>query len=680
MTKSRAARAFYVVVLALLGVACGGSPSSPPRAAKTKSDPIDLAKPTTEGARESEGQTLWMRPTTGGATSREVPVDASDAVWGAGTAPVTVVVFSDFQCPFCSRAHPNVKQLMTTYGPDKLRVVFKHNPLPFHQDALPAALAAQAVYELAGPGAFFAYADLLFRGQAALTDSNLLGWADEVGVDRSALLRMAMSREVRGKIESDMALATAVGLNGTPSFLINGKKLVGAQPYEEFRTLVDDELSEVASLRGKGVGPSEIYAARVRQNFVAPEAPTAAPAARREKAPDPPDDTVWKVTLGKSPSVGPQTALVTMVEFSDYQCPFCKKAQVTVDELLRRYPGKLRVVWKHQPLPFHERAMPAAIFANEARAQRGDKGFWEATKLLFESAPNLDEEDLLGIARKLKLNEARVKTALAKATHKTAIQDDMDLGDDVSARGTPTFFINGRKLSGARPVSEFAKVIDEQLAAAEAKVRAGTQAAQLYSTLIQSGRAGEPLELAKSTPSVTKSNPSRGPAKAPVTIQVFSDFQCPFCSRALPVMTQVEKQYAGRVRVIWRNYPLPFHQDARPAAMAAMEAFAQKGDAGFWKMHELLFANQTALDPVSLEGYAQKAGLDVTKFRAALASNAHEKAIRADETAGAAAGVDGTPAFLINGYHVGGAQPFSKFKKVIDRALEDAKLGRSPAP
>lgn len=681
MTIGRAAKGLVVVVLTLLGVACGGSSGSPPRAASPKSTEVDLAKPTTpenDLARGGESRGTWQRPTSGGATSREVPVDASDAVWGAGDAPVTVVLFTDFQCPFCSRAHPTVSALMREYGPQKLRVVFKHNPLPFHQDAGPAALAAQAVYELAGPAAFFAYVDLLFRGQAQLTDANLLSWAEEVGVDRNALLRMATSREVRGKVEADMALAKAVGLHGTPAFLINGSRLVGAQPLAEFKQRVDGELAAAQALRDKGVAPAAVYSTRVAENYQKPEPEADAPAAAKPAAP--PDTTVWKVPVGKSPSVGPANALVTLVEFSDYQCPFCKRAQATVEELLRRYPGKLRVVWKHQPLAFHQRAMPAATLAMEARAQRGDKGFWEATKLLFQSAPSLDDDDLLAIARQMKLNEARVKAALAKESHKTAIQADMDLADDVTARGTPTFYVNGRKLSGAQPIEKFQALVDEQLALAEGRVKAGTPAAQVYAELIKDGRAGEPLELAKSTPSVGKGNPSKGAAKAAVTVQVFSDFQCPFCARVLPTMAQLEKHYAGRVRVVWRNMPLPFHREARPAAMAAMEAFAQKGDAGFWKMHELLFANQQNLDRASLEGYAQKAGLDLGKLRSALDQNTHESAIKADEAAANAAGVDGTPAFIINGYHVSGAQPFAKLKKVVDRALEDAKLGRKAAP
>jgi protein-disulfide isomerase len=394
-----------------------------------------------------------------------------------------------------------------------------------------------------------------------------------------------------------------------------------------------------------------------------------------------PDTTVWKVAVGKSPVRGPTDALVTIVEFSDYQCPFCKRAQKTVDEVLRRYDGKVRLVFKHNPLPFHKRAMPAAVFASEARAQKGDKGFWDATTRLFEQSPALEDEDLLDIAQAMKLNTALVKLALSKEKRKAKIEEDADLATELEARGTPAFFINGRKLSGAQPIEKFAALIDEELAKAEELVKKGTRKTAVYAATIKDGRLGAPLDLAQSVPSVSKANPSRGPANAPVTIQIFSDFQCPFCKRVLPTLEAVEKQFRGRVRIVWRNYPLPFHSDARPAAMAAMEAFAQKGNAGFWKMHELIYAGQSAgLDRVTLEGYAKKLGLAPEKFRDALDSGSHEAEIQADEAAAKAAGIRGTPAFVINGYYVSGAQPLSTFKKVVMRALEDKKLGRKPQP
>jgi hypothetical protein len=111
------------------------------------------------------------------------------------------------------------------------------------------------------------------------------------------------------------------------------------------------------------------------------------------------------------------------------------------------------------------------------------------------------------------------------------------------------------------------------------------------------------------------------------------------------------------------------HPNAMPAAEAAREALAQKGNDGFWKMHKKLFENQQHLDRADLEGYAKEIGLDVARFQKALDDHRHRAAISADDTAGTDAGISGTPAFVIGPYYLSGAQPLSKFKKLVDRAL-----------
>jgi protein-disulfide isomerase len=164
--------------------------------------------------------------------------------------------------------------------------------------------------------------------------------------------------------------------------------------------------------------------------------------------------------------------------------------------------------------------------------------------------------------------------------------------------------------------------------------------------------------------------PSLGSASAPVTIQLFSDFQCPFCVRLKPTLEAVLAAYPGRVRVVWRNYPLPFHADARPAAEAALEAQAQGGDSLFWQMHEKLFENPRALDRASLERHAQELGLDVARFRQALDDHRHAAAIDADIAAADATGLSmGTPTCFVNGRAIQGAQPLDAFRAAIDRAL-----------
>ncbi|HTN89170.1 MAG TPA: thioredoxin domain-containing protein, partial [Sorangium sp.] len=114
-----------------------------------------------------------------------IPVSSKDPLWGARTAPVTMVVFSDFECPFCSRVETTINQLKEKYGPDKLRIVWKNNPLPFHKSARPAALAAETVFRLGGSKAFWKFHELAFQNQKSLTPENFERWAGEAGVDKA---------------------------------------------------------------------------------------------------------------------------------------------------------------------------------------------------------------------------------------------------------------------------------------------------------------------------------------------------------------------------------------------------------------------------------------------------------------------------------------------------------------
>ena len=173
--------------------------------------------------------------------------------------------------------------------------------------------------------------------------------------------------------------------------------------------------------------------------------------------------------------------------------------------------------------------------------------------------------------------------------------------------------------------------------------------------------------------------PARGNMNAKVTIVEFSDYQCPYCKRAEDSVNEVMKNYNDKIKFVWRNMPLSMHPDAPLAAQAAMEAYKQKGNDGFWKMHDLLYANQPSgekqdgLKREAMDGYAQSLGLDMGKWKTALDTQSHKPEVDADAKAGNDAGITGTPAFVINGYFISGAQPFPKFKKLIERALAESK-------
>ncbi|MBL9040389.1 MAG: thioredoxin domain-containing protein [Myxococcales bacterium] len=166
--------------------------------------------------------------------------------------------------------------------------------------------------------------------------------------------------------------------------------------------------------------------------------------------------------------------------------------------------------------------------------------------------------------------------------------------------------------------------------------------------------------------------PSFGSKNAPVTIVEFSDFQCPFCSRVVPTLKKIKETYKDKVRVVWRNYPLPFHQNAKPAAEAALAAHAQ---GKFWEMHDKLFENQGALDRGSLEKYAGEIGIDVARFKADLDSGRYKAQVDADFGYGNSlpGGGMGTPTFFINGRKIAGAYPFEKFDAMIKEALAAKK-------
>ncbi len=164
--------------------------------------------------------------------------------------------------------------------------------------------------------------------------------------------------------------------------------------------------------------------------------------------------------------------------------------------------------------------------------------------------------------------------------------------------------------------------------------------------------------------------PARGPANARVEIIEFSDFQCPYCLRAYPVVQQVLSTYGDRIHFVYRNYPLPNHPNALPAAEAAACAAAQ---GKFWEYHNRLFDHQDKLGDSDLKEHAVALGLDSGKFNTCVNTRKFQKDITADISAANDVGVSGTPAFFVNGRPLDGAQPFEAFKELIDEELKRQK-------
>jgi protein-disulfide isomerase len=163
--------------------------------------------------------------------------------------------------------------------------------------------------------------------------------------------------------------------------------------------------------------------------------------------------------------------------------------------------------------------------------------------------------------------------------------------------------------------------------------------------------------------------PAKGPAAAPVKIVLFSDFECPFCSRVEPTLRELEKSYGDRLQLVFRQFPLPMHAHARKAAEASLCA-ADQGK--FWEMHDLLFADQKNLELAALDARAAKLGLDGAAFDSCLDSGRHAAEIQADIAAGGRAGVAGTPTLFVNGHLVTGAMTYADAAKLVERELAAA--------
>ena len=188
---------------------------------------------------------------------------------------------------------------------------------------------------------------------------------------------------------------------------------------------------------------------------------------------------------------------------------------------------------------------------------------------------------------------------------------------------------------------------------------------------------GPPFRLVLDAPrqqiDLSADDPAQGSTSAPVTLVEFSDFQCPFCAQVMPTLKRVQQTYGDQVRIVWKDFPLTaIHPQAFGAAQAGRCAQEQ---GRFWELHDLLFANQQALQPESLKTHAVAAGLDAAAFDTCLDSGKHADAVQAQMDMATALGVVSTPTVFVNGRLVSGAQPYDVFAKIIDE-----ELGRAAQP
>jgi protein-disulfide isomerase len=243
----------------------------------------------------------------------------------------------------------------------------------------------------------------------------------------------------------------------------------GALTQNQRKVLVDQMALAIASNSEKIASDllTEAQNRGAAQNawkVVAEKARMAAPSGRPNMPSAPSEDPnkVYDIPVGGSYAKGPKNAPVTIIAFSDYQCPFCSRGETTMKQLEEQYGDKVRFVFKAKILPMHQKA---PLAHNAALAAGAQGKFWEMHEKLFGNQKDLERETFIGYAKDLGLNVSKFTRDMDDTERfKDLLNTEEEQSEEAGIRGTPTFLINGRMVRGARPVDDFKKVIDEELA------------------------------------------------------------------------------------------------------------------------------------------------------------------------------------------------------------------------
>ncbi len=341
-----------------------------------------------------------------------------------------------------------------------------------------------------------------------------------------------------------------------------------------------------------------------------------------------------QTSLPEAPTRGSDSAPITIVEFTDFQCPFCARASVTIARVVAAYPGKIRWTVRHYPLPIHADAPLAHRAALAANAQGK---FWEMHDTLFANQRALKRADLVGYASRLGLDVDRFTADLESDRFDAVVQRDMADGTKLGIDGTPTFFVNGHRLVGAVPYETVTAAVDWAL-----RTSAPTSAEAMDEAM------------------------SRGPLDAPVTIRWFADITSPLHREALLLLRRVVDAHPRDLRVLIRLVPSRTRENARLVHEAALAA-AESG--AFWQVHDLLMNRPTVSDRSALVEYAARLGLERTVFADSLASGRASGWLDRHIAEAQSLDVRGTPTFFVNTVRVDGVVSFEELERVVVHAL-----------
>lgn len=536
---------------------------------------------------------------------------------GPSNAPVSIVVFSDYACPYSSQFYFQLEDLEKKY-PQRLRVMLRQLPLPIHEQS---PLAHEAALAAGAQGKLAEMSRLLFGNQNLLDRASLIGYASQLRLDTAAFRKAIDSHAYRPIVEEDLLEARALGITRTPTIFLNGHRIEGVQDPENLEKSISDELAK-AGLSQAGA---------VRTVSIRDEG-SLSPQSFRE------------LTRSAAAVRGAASAPVTIVEFSDFQCPFCRRTVQPLEQLLAERPKDVRLVFRAFPLDFHQYSR----LAHEAALAAGVQGkFWQMHDLLFANQDRLDRADLLRYAAELKLDLPAFESALDSHTFAGAVAADRALGAEYGVDGTPTLFINGKRLGGARSLVELEQVVDEQ-----ARVARGSAAEE---AVVTQPPAPQDTDFLVS-----------GPESAPVRVAWYTDVRSPLAQRTAALVRAMVQAYPGQLRVEYKTMQLANHPDAELANRALLAAGAQQK---FWLIFDAIASTESPLDRDALVAKATALGLDSAAFQAALDAAPVSESIERDQAEEARRAILGSPAIFIGAVRIDGLQPERTYRAAIDAAI-----------
>jgi len=385
-------------------------------------------------------------------------------------------------------------------------------------------------------------------------------------------------------------------------------------------------------------------------------------------------DVNYAVDVGPEPQTrGNADALVTIVEFGDFQCPHCRQVSATVDQVLSKHGPEVRVVFRHLPLALHPEAKNAAKAALAAARQ---EKFWAMHDKLFDRQFELAPDKYRVYAGEIGLDLAKFDTDFADPALDRRIDEDLAVAAKFGATGTPSFFINGRFISGAQPIEVFDALVREEMERARKFVeRRGNTRKRLYDDMIarfapevlKSAAVAVPHDSGERFTIPTDGLPKKGAASfARITLVECGDFDCPYCQRATKTIDRVLTDYPSQVSFFFAHNPLSFHPTAEAAARAAVAADKQ---GKFWEMHDKLFAEQDKRTETDFLAFARELKLDEDKFKTDMAAAETAKLVADQRKLCQDNRATGTPSFFVNGRLLEGAQPYETFKAILDKEV-----------